>query len=263
MTVDVASIPGLAPISLAHLDEVAALQSRVDRKYLVDEVALDALLGLLGDGWRQLEIDGCSRFRYRSTYFDTAARDLYRAAATRRRRRFKVRTRTYEQTGTCMLEVKEKGSRGRLAKHRFPYQLENRSRLTPQGRDAVAMVVGQPELAAALEPMLTTEYLRSTLVDLDTATRLTVDRDLACRQPQGGSVALRGIIIESKSPGRPGPADLALWRLGIRPVRISKFCTGAAALDPRLPANRWRRVLDDRWDRRPTGDSGRDPEELL
>jgi hypothetical protein len=42
-----------------------------------------------------LEIDGARSFAYDSTYFDTPDLDAYLLAATRRRRRFKVRTRTY------------------------------------------------------------------------------------------------------------------------------------------------------------------------
>lgn len=37
--------------------------------------------------------------------------------------------------------------------------------------------------------------------------------------------------------------DRLLWRQGIRPARISKYCVGLAALDPTLPANRWNRTL--------------------
>jgi hypothetical protein len=35
--------------------------------------------------------------------------------------------------------------------------------------------------------------------------------------------------------------------LGVRPARISKFCTSLAAMWPDLSANRWVRALDRPW----------------
>ena len=42
----------------------------------------------------------------------------------------------------------------------------------------------------------------------------------------------------------PSSTDRLLWRHGHRPVRISKYGTGMAALHADLPAHPWRRVLD-------------------
>ena len=48
-------------------------------------------------------------------------------------------------------------------------------------------------------------------------------------------------------PGAGGASalDRALWREGHRPLGISKFGTGTAALHPELPSNKWARVLRD------------------
>jgi hypothetical protein len=37
--------------------------------------------------------------------------------------------------------------------------------------------------------------------------------------------------------------DRWLWQSGVRPVRISKYCTALAAMRPELPANKWHRTL--------------------
>jgi hypothetical protein len=34
-----------------------------------------------------------------------------------------------------------------------------------------------------------------------------------------------------------------LRELGVRPVSVSKYCVGVAALHPELPSNPWRRTL--------------------
>ena len=96
----------LAPIGLAELVERAALQTRVDRKYVVPLAAVGALLTALGSRARILEIDGQRSFRYESVYFDTPELTSYLLTARRRRRRFKVRTRTYVDSSECWLEVK-------------------------------------------------------------------------------------------------------------------------------------------------------------
>src|SRR5690625_7828608 len=51
------------------------------------------------------------------------------------------------------------------------------------------------------------------------------------------------LLVESKTVGAAGQVDAILWRLGHRPVALSKYCAGLALLDPRLPANRWNRTL--------------------
>jgi hypothetical protein len=49
--------------------------------------------------------------------------------------------------------------------------------------------------------------------------------------------------VECKSAGRATPMDRALWAVGVRPARISKYCTTLALLEPSLPANHWHRTL--------------------
>ncbi|MEO8697895.1 MAG: molecular chaperone, partial [Acidimicrobiales bacterium] len=51
------------------------------------------------------------------------------------------------------------------------------------------------------------------------------------------------LLVETKSTGAPTVADRVLWAAGERPVPISKFGVGMAALNPGLPANKWNRTL--------------------
>src|SRR5687767_114854 len=102
----------LAPISLEQVLAIAELQSRVDRKYLVAPDRFIRFLDACGDRLRVLEIEGLRDFHYESVYFDTAELSAYHQAATGRRSKFKVRTRTYVDSSQCMLEVKTEGGRG-------------------------------------------------------------------------------------------------------------------------------------------------------
>lgn len=52
------------------------------------------------------------------------------------------------------------------------------------------------------------------------------------------------VLVESKSPPTGGGADLVLRRLGLRPVKISKYCVAVALLHPQIRANPWHRTLN-------------------
>lgn len=230
----------LPPVGLAELVGIADLQTRRDRKYLVPP---DVAVTVLGDlDARALDIDGLRTFRYESVYFDTAAWDSYLGAARRRPNRFKVRTRTYLDTGACVLEVKVRDRRGNTVKHRLPYDVSARDRLTPDGIAFVADVAASAPFAAGLAPTLVVTYRRSTLL-LHDDSRVTLDRH-AHWQRDGTHADLDDLVlVETKTTGRPNGVDRALWAAGHRPVTISKYCTGIAALDRTLPSNKWHRIL--------------------
>ena len=276
----------LTTTTLAELNSAAGLLTRVDRKYLVPLTCAQNVVDGLAPHARVLAIDERRRFSYTSTYFDTPGLEAFMLAARKRRRRFKVRTRTYLDSGLCFLEVKTCGARGSTVKRRMGYYADDASRLTGPGRAFVAAclagagVTGSAaarEVAAALRPVLTTTYERTTLHLPRAEARATIDTALTWRRlspaaPAGSSAgtivgvpmspqALRPAhlaaainegepvsvadiaVVETKNPATPSPADRALWEAGYRPTRISKYATGMALLHPELPANRWYRTL--------------------
>ena len=242
-------IDDLPPVDLDELVEAAALLTRTDRKYLVAADDLGTVLGDLDD-LRVLDIDHRRSFRYESSYFDTDALASYLGAARRRPNRFKVRTRTYLDAEQCMLEVKVRSGRGETVKHRQSHAIDLRYRLTDEGRTFVAACITGEADVAALDRTLTTAYQRSTLL-VGGRDRVTIDTGVSWDSPLGSRTSLDGIVlVETKTAGAPCFVDRALWRRGIRPARFSKYCTGLAALHRDLPANKWHRVLRDRFGRR-------------
>jgi hypothetical protein len=237
------NVDSLPAISLDGLNASVALLARVDRKYVIDAGTLSVLLDEQHDQLMALDIDGVREFTYESVYFDTPELGLYRAAATGRRRRFKVRTRLYVETDVVMLEVKTKDGRGRTIKHRMPRAAgPPRDRLTADDRRFVDDVVGHG-MSATLVPTLTTRYRRTTLVDVAAGSRATVDRDLECSAPSDQLVTLDRVVVETKSGIAPSPIDRWLWRHGARPERFSKYSTALAVLHPGLFTNRWHRTI--------------------
>ncbi|MEU7872511.1 VTC domain-containing protein [Dactylosporangium sp. NPDC049140] len=225
----------LEPVRLEELQTRAALLTRADRKYVLPEDLVPDLLRRLPAGARVLQIGERRRFGYCSEYLDTPGLDAYLGAARRRRGRFKVRVRTYLDSGDRFTEVKTRGPRGVTVKHRTPYAGPEAA-----GRYAAA-VLGRGVLLGAA---LVTCYQRVTLYLPASASRVTIDTGLSFALPGGPALALPGrAVVETKTPHAAGEVDRLLWRLGHRPGPISKYATGLAALRPDLPANRWRPVL--------------------
>ncbi|MBX7267291.1 polyphosphate polymerase domain-containing protein [Micromonospora sp. Llam7] len=241
-----APLAALPPVGLAELIDRAALQTRVDRKYVVPLGELPQLLRQLTSYAQVLEIDGERSFRYESVYFDTPWLASYHCAAYRRRRRFKVRTRSYLDSAQCWLRVKISGARDSITKHRLPYDPRDRATVRP-GRDFVDEALVReavcPPAGSDLDPVLVTSYRRATLLLPGTASRVTIDTGLSW-QDGDTSLQLPGLaVVETKTSYAASPADRMLWQRGLRPARISKYATGLAALRPGLPDSPWRRTL--------------------
>ena len=242
-------VPGFAPIGLEELNDVGALQVRVDRKYLVAPQVAARLLDGLPDRTLVLTIDGLRSFDYDSTYLDTGGLDSYLRAARRRKRRWKIRERVYVDTGTNWLEVKT--VRGeRTVKERMQLPGTHPDQWGPDEQLMIDRALGgagvDPVPLAALIPVLRTRYRRTTLFDPTSGARLTLDERLSWSDGPGGRAGRLGrtLVVETKSPGStPSAADRVLWRLGSRPVGFSKYATGMALLDPGLPHNRWHRTM--------------------
>jgi hypothetical protein len=95
--------------------------------------------------------------------------------------------------------------------------------------------------------VLATAYQRSTFFLPSSASRVTLDVDL-------GWSSLRSVrdldrpglaIVETKTGSTPSVVDRLLWSRGHRPVRLSKYGVGMAALDPTLPRLKWHHVVAD------------------
>lgn len=237
----------LPSLSLPELLAEAELLTRFDRKYLLRAPQASALLGGLDPRTRVLTIEGRNRFHYESTYFDTPGLLSYRQCVHGRRRRFKVRTRSYLDSGQSFLEVKVRGDRDLTVKERMAHDSAVCDELTDPGRRYAEESLDRHGLdgsvAGDLAPSLVTRYRRTTLVPPEPDVRVTVDTDLTWTAGRR-ALSLPGlVVVETKSGPHPSGVDRRLWRAGHRPVAISKYGTGLAALRADLPDNKWARIL--------------------
>ncbi|MGW0424679.1 polyphosphate polymerase domain-containing protein [Streptomyces sp. NPDC003015] len=233
--------------TLAEVDAAAALQHRVDRKYLVTLSVAGRLVTALAGTHRVLDIAGRRTTDYRSTYFDTPELAAWHAHVQGRRRRWKVRTRLYAEDGLCRIEVKTKDGRGATVKHAMGAGADAYGRLDSAATDFVDTVLGQAGItsvpATGLSPAGEVRYHRAALADLERGTRLTLDGLLTCHRDEGTTALDPGhVLVETKGGLRPAPADRLLLDLGARPVSVSKYAIGLSLLVPGLPGNDFRRI---------------------
>lgn len=91
-----------------------------------------------------------------------------------------MRVRTYRHSGECLLEVKTKGYRGRTEKHRQPHGAGSH-RLDDASLAMIAQYADERVDPTLLQPVLTTDYRRSTLVHDSGAQRITCDTEMSFR----------------------------------------------------------------------------------
>lgn len=239
-------VADLPAVDLMTLNARAELLTRVDRKYLVHVDLLPSLLDRLGGDVEVLEIAGRRLLGYSSTYVDTPDFALYRAHLQGRRRRYKVRLRTYLDSDLHFLEVKHKAYRGSTVKRRTEWE-------TPvlegdHWQEYARWIVRdayRSDLPAALSPVATVTNRRCTFAFPGHQARMTIDVDLRFTDPTG-SAGMRAdrVLVETKSgPRQANPADRALRDLGMRPVSISKYCAAVALLHSEIRSNPWRHLL--------------------
>jgi hypothetical protein len=235
-------VAGLEAISLGELNEQAELLCRVDNKYVVELATLRELVAMLRDEFRVLEIGGRRVFAYETVYFDSPRLGAYRAHLQGRRRRFKIRSRRYVDSGLHVFEVKLKGRAGRTDKRRLRVAAAQHARLTPDAArfaDDVLREAYGHGLPEGMEPALRMSYDRITLAAREDGERVTFDFNL-----DYGDAGLEDgyAIVETKTPNGRGIADRALLELGVRPESCSKYSVGIGLTRPGVRTNPWVRL---------------------
>ena len=234
--------------SLSALERRAGLDVRVDRKYIVDVGLLTPLADALAESHAALNVAGTRVFAYETAYFDSPDLVTYRHHLQRRRRRFKCRTRLYAHAGLCFFEIKLRDGRDRTVKRKLALDPDAHGMLTPAALEFLEATLGEEYGSSApsgLAPVLSTGFVRSTLVAAAGAERVTLDTSLSfAAEGREGALLPGRVLVETKTANGNGLADRVLRRLGARPAdACSKYCVGMALLHPDLRRNRFSRVL--------------------
>lgn len=241
------TLAAFTPITLDQLNAKAAMLERLDNKYILPAARFRPALQTFADHFDVLEIDGRRAFTYATRYFDDGDLHGYYDHHQGRRKRCKVRIRTYVDAGFSYLEVKLKDRRQITVKKRL--KLEGApDRIDPQAMDFVdachAELYDRP-LGRPLSAVIGMEYQRITLVAREGGERMTIDTALRFQTDRiARQVRPDMFIIETKSPRGNGLADAILRGLHLHPTNsCSKYCIGLAACGLVERTNRFRPAL--------------------
>lgn len=226
------------PISLKEMSAVK-LMNRIDTKFVTTAERLSQLLELLTPEYYIQETAETRRFPYHTVYFDTPDQQMYNIHQCGKKRRFKVRMRTYVNSGEHFLEVKSKNNKGRTRKKRI--EIERMHREPELHSEFLERHL--PYVPAELVPQIENRFERITLVNRAFTERMTIDTGLWFHNlVTGEEVFLDNIvIIELKRDGGvPSPALKHLLSLRIKASGFSKYCMGMAFTNSGLRMNRFK-----------------------
>lgn len=227
------TLTDFAPITLDQLNAKAAMLERLDNKYIIPADRFRPALEDFARHFDVLEIGGKRAFTYATRYFDDGDLHSYHDHHQGRRKRCKVRIRTYVDAGYSYLEVKLKDRRQVTVKkrQRVDGALDRIDDRAMAFIDAChSALYGQP-LDRALVPVIGMDYERITLVARDGGERMTIDTALRFETAdQLRAVRPDMFIVETKSARGNGLADAILRRQHLHPTRgCSKYCVGMVA----------------------------------
>lgn len=237
----------LASTTLGEVSQLPSLMHRYDRKYVTNNARAENFVASLGDEWRVLDIGERRSRRYQSVYLDDEVRSTYRHHVQRRRLRFKVRVRTYEDD-TSFLEVKLKTGRGETNKQRLIREPNAPCVLSELEHAWLGPLVSEFD-TRSLRQGLKIDYQRLTLQSSIFAERITIDQSIMVALDGEWTPLLSGgVVIETKSEDHNSVTSHTLASRGIHAVSFSKYCAGLSAIDasvhPRVRSAAERVVID-------------------
>ncbi len=223
------------PVGLLDIRE-AALQDRVDIKYVLTFAQLLEVLPALSKDYKILEVSGNRLNHYRTLYFDTPAFDLYNMHVNGRADRYKVRSREYADTSFSVFEVKHKTRKDRTIKERM---VTEKPLVNISGTDKEWLGAVMPASSMKLEPKIWNSFSRITLVNCNSCERVTIDLNIAFSSEQKAINLDHLVVIEAKleSAGCRSPFVEMMRSKHIHEQSFSKYCIGISMLYEQVKKN--------------------------
>ena len=228
-------LPFKNTIKLNGMDQVK-LMNRIDTKFWFHVDMLPEILEMVKDEYLVLEINDRLELAYSTVYYDTGNDCMYIAHHNGKLNRYKVRLRTYVESGMNFLEIKKKNNKGRTIKNRI------RSSINPllfENTEKDFVNLNCPYECDDLSPVLRNEFTRITLVNKNLNERCTIDLNLRFKTENEDVLLDKLVIIEIKSDGLPSASPLrkALQKVRVKKSGFSKYCVGRVLTNPLLKSN--------------------------
>lgn len=204
------------------------LMNRTDRKFCFHSHKLSEILQLITPFYKILEIEQKRLSRYQTLYYDTAEYDLYRCHQNGKLNRYKVRHRSYIESNLGFLEVKFKNNKGRTIKSRV-----NNNEVPNEWEENHTDFINTktPFDPNVLIPAIWVNYNRLTLVNKESAERLTIDLNLEFIKNEHTLRFDNLVIAEVKQDKKSSsPFFNTMKQMKIKEGFISKYAMGIALM---------------------------------
>jgi len=229
-----------APIRLDEMDKVK-LMNRTDTKYWFNIKQLHQLLESVQDHYFILTMKNEVALPYCTIYYDTDTDGMFTAHHNGKLNRYKIRRRSYVNSGISFLEVKFKNNKGRTIKKRIPTEFNNNF---SEAENSFLQEI-TPFSVEELSPSLTNNFSRITLVNRNFKERCTIDFNLQFKTLQKQIALNELVIVEIKADGSPAASPLAraLRNHRIKTSGFSKYCIGRTVTDSSIKRNAFKHKI--------------------
>jgi hypothetical protein len=231
-------LAAMKPISLTEMDRVK-LMDRSETKFVFPSSLLPMILASVSENYTVLEVNGKRMSVYETVYFDTDDHSLYLMHHNGRANRYKFRIRTYVETGVSYYEFKQKTPKKRTIKRRLEGDSADAAMLSPTLFHHVAPQYRA--LISQLSPVLKVQHTRTTLVNPESAERITIDTGLVFMAGISSRNMTDICIAEVKQEKNAASRFTEMMRRHhIMTLRFSKYCQGMIAFYPSIKKNNFK-----------------------
>lgn len=238
---NLAAVKSFKSIDLEETSRVQ-LMKRTDKKFLIPAKILNEVFQAISDKYYILEINNEKLLGYKTVYFDTEDRQLYKCHHNGKLNRYKIRKRVYLETNVCYLEIKFKTNKGKTIKER----IKSSSDLYELSKEELDYLhANLPFKPSCLIPRISNRFIRMTLVNKNFNERCTVDCNIDFTHKNNTGSFENLVIIEVKQDGQSNnsPITNKLNELRIKSTGFSKYCMGSALLNPDIKQNAFKAKL--------------------
>lgn len=235
----------MTPITLPQMKEIH-LMDRLDFKFVAPVSALPELLEEMESNFMVQEANDKRIAPYATQYFDTSDMGFYVMHQNGKLNRQKIRIRSYVDSDTSFLEVKNKSNKGRTTKLRIPSRVRRVDSMEELSEKRNFLASHSVFDVNSLVPVLENSFHRITLVNNKKTERITIDINLSffnvktCKKEHLNSF----MILELKQNGLTHShfRDI-LSKMRIKQSAFSKYCTGIMLTDADAKHNRFKKRL--------------------
>jgi hypothetical protein len=209
------------------------LEDRVDHKFICPVSLLPAIFKECYNEYSAVELNSKRWAKYNNLYFDTKNHSLYHQHHSGKLNRYKIRIRTYLESGDSFLEIKSRTNKGRTQKVRTQIN----SNIIDD--NAKAIIYNNTGINfEELSPAIAIAYNRITLININRSERVTIDFDIKFKREniEKGIENLAIIEIKQKTSENSNLKNI-LHLHNIMEGSISKYCLGISQMIPNIKQN--------------------------